>query len=155
MSKLWAPKGQRPVIRVCPRYEWLYLYGFVQPQTGRTVWYLLPTLNKVAFNIVLDNFATTVAASATKHILIMMDNAPWHSSDTPPEGVGIIYQPTYAPELQPAEHLWQLSDEPIKNRCFDSLETLEQALTQQCVNLMAHPERVKAHTLFHWWPRVD
>lgn len=155
LGKLWAPKGQRPVVSVFPRYEWLYLYGFVQPQTGRTVWYLLPALNKAAFEMVLANFAMTVAASATKHVLIVMDNAPWHNSDAPPEGISIIYQPVYSPELQPAEHLWQLSDEPLKNRTFDSLDMLEQTLTAQCINLMADPQRVKAHTLFHWWPIVD
>ena len=155
LSKVWAPRGQRPIISVYPRYEWLYLYAFVQPQSGRTVWYLLPALNKAAFNTVLKDFAATIAASATKHILIVMDQAPWHSSDTLPIGVEAVYQPAYSPELQPAEHRWRLSDEPIKNRCFDSLETLEQVLTQQCVKLMADPERIKAHTLFYWWPRVD
>jgi hypothetical protein len=155
LGKLWAPKGQRPIISVYPRYEWLYLYGFVQPQSGRTVWYLLPALNKAAFAVVLDTFATTVAASATKRVLVVMDNAPWHNSDTPPQGVDIIYQPAYSPELQPAEHLWQLSDETLKNRTFDRLEQLEHTLTQQCIKLMADPERVKAHTLFHWWPKVD
>nr|USU30610.1 transposase [Methylobacterium sp. OTU13CASTA1] len=30
-------------------------------------------------------------------------------------GLRLIYLPPYAPELQPAEHLWRLVDEPIAN----------------------------------------
>lgn len=140
---------------MCPSgYEWLYLYGFVRPQTGQTVWYLLPALNTAAFKVVLTDFAATVAASENKRVLIVMDRAPWHRCDAVPAGIEVIYQPPYSPELQPAEHLWRLSDEPIKNRTFGSLAALEQTLDAQCVTLMADPERVKAHTLFHWWPRV-
>lgn len=156
LARVWAPRGERPVVRTEPRYEWLYLYGFVQPESGETVWYILPALNTVAFQIVLDDFAQ-VMASDHKHILLVMDRAPWHISgklDTP-QGIEIIHQPSYSPELQPAEHLWGLSDELVKNRNPDDLDDLEQRLTVQCERLMANPERVKAHTLFHWWPRVD
>lgn len=139
------------------RYEWLYLYAFVQPQTGKSVWYILPVLNTAAFQRVLDDFAKTVSASQDRCVLLVMDRAAWHTSAAlqPPEGITIIHQPAYSPEVQPAEHLWQLSDETVKNRRFESCADLQQALDEQCVALMADPERVKAHTLFHWWPRVD
>lgn len=140
------------MVHIHPRYEWLYLYGLVRPQTGKTIWYLLPALNAQAFEVVLNDFAATVAASEHKRVLIVMDRAPWHNCNTTPAGIEIIYQPPYSPELQPAEHLWGLSDAPIKNRTFNSLDALEQTLDAQCVTLMADPECVKAHTLFHWWP---
>ena len=86
-----------------------------------------------------------------------MDNASWHSSSklTFPEQLEPSYQPPYSPELQPAEHLWQLSDELIINRNPKNLDDLEQRLFTQCERLMLDPDRVKAHTLFHWWPRVS
>ena len=31
LRRVWAPIGQRPIASVYPRYEWLYLYGFVHP----------------------------------------------------------------------------------------------------------------------------
>jgi hypothetical protein len=34
IRQVWASRGQRPVIRVKPRYEWLYVYGFLHPETG-------------------------------------------------------------------------------------------------------------------------
>ncbi len=27
------------------RYEWLYVYGFVEPKTGKTLFYLIPRVN--------------------------------------------------------------------------------------------------------------
>ena len=34
----WAPIGERPVALGHHRFEWLYVRGFVEPATGRTVW---------------------------------------------------------------------------------------------------------------------
>lgn len=39
LRKVWAKRGQRPVVIVRPRYEWLYVYGFVRPETGETMGY--------------------------------------------------------------------------------------------------------------------
>jgi hypothetical protein len=35
---VWAPKGERPIALGHHRYEWLYVHGFVEPASGRTVW---------------------------------------------------------------------------------------------------------------------
>ena len=118
----------------------------------------------------LDNFASSLDASETKHIILVMDNASWHTSPklVLPEGVETVYQPPYSPELQQhrgkphpalvgllsAEHLWSLSDELVTNRCLQNLDDLERRLSVQCERLMQNPERVKVHTLFHWWPGV-
>jgi hypothetical protein len=156
LRKVWPPKGQRPHITVQPRYQWLYLCAFVQPQTGRTVWYILPELTTRAFALVLQSFARA-HTSPDKLILLVLDQAPWHTSAAlrVPEGVQVVFQPAYSPEVQPVEHLWALSDEVIANRCFLTLDDLEKTLEVQCVSIMADPERVKAHTLFHWWPRIN
>lgn len=31
IRKVWSPIGERPIAVVQPRYEWLYIYGFVEP----------------------------------------------------------------------------------------------------------------------------
>jgi hypothetical protein len=36
--------------------------------------------------------------------------------------------PSHSPELQPAERLWTLVDEPIVNRSFETLDDLEEVL---------------------------
>jgi hypothetical protein len=47
LRKVWSPIGQRPIATVSHRYEWLYVYGFVKPQTGETLWYSVSQINEV------------------------------------------------------------------------------------------------------------
>src|SRR3954451_16015581 len=42
-----------------------------------------------------------------------------------PDGIRLVYLPSYSPELQPAEHLWPVLDEPLANRHFATLADLE------------------------------
>jgi hypothetical protein len=155
LRRIWAPKGERPIIKVQTKYEWLYLYAFVQPQTGKTLWYILPELSTQAFQIVLKHFTKTLKTSSPKHILLVLDQAPWHKAQRVlPKGLELIFQPPYSPELQPSEHLWQLSDEPLYNTSSHKLDLLQTTPSEQCERLMKQPDRVKALTLFHWWPVI-
>ena len=43
--------------RVERHYEWLSVYGFVRPSTGRSWWCLLPTVNTAAMALALATFA--------------------------------------------------------------------------------------------------
>lgn len=135
------------------KYQWLYLYAFVRPQTGQTWWYILPELSTLALNLVLRDFAKTLQG---KTILLQLDNAPWHTTPKlrTPKNLHLIYQPPYSPELQPAERLWQLTDEPLKNQAFDTLDQLQHVLQARCVELQSQQQQIKALTLFHWWPLI-
>ncbi len=72
----------------------------------------------------------------------------------PARGIHLVFLPPYSPEVQPAERLWPLSNEPLANRVFTSLDELEEVQAERCRWLQAHPEIVQAHTCFHWWPVV-
>lgn len=144
------------MVQVEPRYEWLYLYGFVQPHTGRTFWLLLPYVTTDIFSIALAEFAKDVGAGGTKHILLVLDGAGWHTSAhvVCPEGIEFVQLPPYSPELQPAERLWPLSNEVLMNKHFANLDALEAAQVDHCRTLLDQPDRVRAVTHFHWWPEV-
>jgi hypothetical protein len=153
---MWAPKGQRPIVKVQTQYEWLYLFAFVRPQTGETIWYILPECNTQAFQVVLDSFAKDRKSSEDPHVLLVLDQAPWHMSKQLelPSGLETLPLPPYSPELQPAEHLWHRSDETIVNRSFQTLDQLQASLSEQCVRLIHQPQLIKDLCLFHWWPLV-
>lgn len=156
LRRVWARRGQPPRARVHPRYEWEYVYGFVQPETGATEWLLMPTVNIAAYTSALAHFAELVGAGPTKQVLLVVDQAGWHVSPQvqAPDGVHLEWLPAYSPELQPAERLWPLTNEPLANRAFPDLAALDTALAEQCVRLAEQPERVRAQTCFHWWPRT-
>ncbi len=62
--------------------------------------------------------------------------------------------PSHSPELQPAERLWPLTNEPIANRSFNSLDELEDVLFHLAQVLLSQPEFIRAIACYHWWPQV-
>jgi hypothetical protein len=154
VRRVWAPKGQRPTAAVERHYEWLYVYGFVRPTTGQSWWCLLPRVTTEAMALALATFARDEGIDAQHRAVLVVDQAGWHvSPDLPrPEGIDLVWLPAYSPELQPAERLWPLVDEPLSNRAFANLDSLEAVLVDRCRRLEADPQRLKTQTLYHWWP---
>ena len=107
LRRVWAPIGQRPVALVRRRFAWRYVVGFVHPASGRTVFHLATSVNIPLFEAELAAFARTVGAGPKKPIVLVLDQAGWHTSTrlTVPEHVHLLLLPAYSPELQPAEHL--------------------------------------------------
>lgn len=152
IKRVWVKKGQRPITKVYHRYEWLYLYAFVCPQTGETYWCIMPRANICVYTIVIKEFAKAVGASKEKGVIVVLDQAGWHSKKELPAGIELEFLPSRSPELQPAERLWELTDDPLANKYFETLDDLEAVLKRSCENLMQNPDLITQQTLFHWWP---
>lgn len=152
--RVWALRGQRPIAPICRRYQWLYVSGFVRPRTGQTWWALLPTVSAEAFSLALWEFARDEGISSTRRAVLVLDQAGWHTAKdlVVPEGVHLAFLPPYSPELQPAERLWGLVDEPVANRSFADLDELEGVLAARCRALERQRSRLKPLTHYHWWP---
>lgn len=69
LRKVWSPIGERPTAVVSHRYEWLYVYGFVKPKTGETLWYLIPRVNTLWLNLVYESFAIDAGISEKKSLI--------------------------------------------------------------------------------------
>ncbi len=125
----------------------------MQPTSGETVWYLATGLSKPFFEALLAAFARQTGAGRRRHIILVLDNAGWHGPEdlAIPEGISLVLLPPHTPELQPAEHLWPLVDEPIANRHVASLDELSTIIAARCRQLDA--DTLRPHTDFHWWPR--
>jgi hypothetical protein len=48
---------------------------------------------------------------------------------------------------------WPLTNAPLINRHFASIEDLEEAQAQRCLALQAQPDLIRCTTVFHWWPQ--
>ena len=155
LRKVWAPRGCRPSASGHHRYQWLYLYGFVRPASGEVVWFIANGVNTALFRALLASFAAEVGAGPDKHIILVLDGAGWHVARDleVPEGVELMFLPPYSPQIQPAERLWPLTNEPIVNEYFETLEELDEVLAERCRILANDPNQIKAHTLFEWWPQ--
>jgi transposase len=156
IRKVWSPIGERPLVEVHQRYEWSYLYAFVRPKTGEVHWLILPTVNARVFSLALEHFARQVGAGTRRRILLVLDQAGWHTGGEVelPEGIHLEFLPSASPELQPSERLWPLSNEGVANRHFEEIEDLEEALVQRCVALLDQRELIRSYTCYHWWPQA-
>ncbi len=155
LRRMWFFASQRPMVPVQHRYEWLYVYAFVHPPSGRSFWLLMPTVSIPAFSLALQHFARFAGAGPDQEIRLLIDQAGWHTSPrlTLPPDLRLWFLPPYSPELQPAEHLWPLVDQPVVNRHFDTLDDLQTVLADRCVWLQDQPDIVRSATNFHWWPQ--
>jgi transposase len=70
-----------------------------------------------------------------------------------PEHVHLLFLPPHSPELQPAEHLWPLTNTVLVNQHFATIEALEDAQAERCVALQARPDLIRSTTRFFWWPQ--
>ena len=141
------------MVRVRPRYEWLWVYGFVRPGTGRTEWLLLPRVTKAIFELALAHFAQAVGAGPGKRVILVLDRAGWHTSEAiaVPDGLHLEFLPAYSPEVQPAERLWPLCNEGAADKPSASMAELEEALARWLVQLA--DEAVRRLTGYHRWPQ--
>ncbi len=156
LRRVWAKRGQRPVVRVYHRYEWVYVYCFVRPSTGESCWLLLPRVNSQVFGLALEHFARQVGAGQDRRILLVLDRAGYHTSEqgVVSQGISLEFLPPRSPELQPAERLWVLTDEGVANKLFADLDELEEALSRRCAEPADQPELIRSNTLYHWWPHA-
>jgi transposase len=159
LRRVWAPIGQRPVAVVQHRLAWRSLVGFVHPASGRTFFHLahLPTTVSIPlFAVELAACARQAGASPTKQIVLVLDRAggkPTSVHLRVPEHVHLLFLPPYSPELQPAEHLWPLTNAALVNQHFASIEDLEDAQFAHCAALQARPDLIRSTTCFQWWPK--
>ncbi len=154
VRRVWARRGERPRALGQRRYEWLYLYGFVRPGGGKVQWLILPAVETDVFSLALKHFAEAVGAGPKRRVVLVVDGAGWHVGEelVVPDGIHLVFLPSYSPELQPAEHLWPLVREAIANRRIETLDELEELLAQRCRCLAADADLIRSTTFFNWWP---
>jgi transposase len=126
IRKVWSPIAQRPLVKVHQIYEWTYLYAFARPKSGEVHWLILPTVSAEVFTLALENFAREVGAGKRKRILLVVDQAGWHTAKKKlkvQEGIHLEFLPSHSPELQPSERLWPLSNEGVANATLRRLRS--------------------------------
>ena len=87
-----------------------------------------------------------------KKVLLVEDNAGWHRSKKVEvtEGIIVEFLPPYSPDLQPAERLWSLVDEPLVNQNFETIDEIEEILSKRCNTLNNLKQEIKKLTNYHW-----
>jgi transposase len=157
IRRTWSLKGKRFIADQVRKYQWIYIFAFVHPLTGKSFWLIMPTVNTTLMNIALNEFSQYVDPRKEKIIILLMDNAGWHRSKELeiPENIQIFPLPPYSPELQPVECSWPLLKEPVANAYFDNLDKLEEVVSDRCEWLGKNPEILKGAVGFNWIQEIE
>ncbi len=117
-------RGTKPVGMLQHRFENFYLYGAIAPRSGDGYFVGLPTLKADHFQIFLAAFAR--ARPDTLNVLLV-DNSRCHTAHDVqlPQNVLLLFQPPYAPELNPAERVWEALKDELAWECFPDLSALQ------------------------------
>lgn len=148
--RCWAPAPLRPVIRNGYERQFVYVYGAVSPLEGQLDWRLCREMNTAR----MSEFLTQVSQSHPHDFIVMvLDGASSHKAKALllPENLRLLPLPSYAPELNPQEHVWdELREKEFPNRVFDQLDAVIRQLEDGLPRLAADTEGLRSLTAWPW-----
>jgi len=99
-------KGIRPLRSAEIKRQYEYLFGLIEPESGKDFMLELPRLDGVTMQVFMNEFEKHDSQSLH---LILLDNASSHTTEKLKVGENIvfIYLPACAPELNPIERFWK------------------------------------------------
>ena len=119
LTHVWAETGSRPERVRQTEYEWVYLFGAVNPLTGASSAMLAPTANAAYMTAHLRMVGE--AAGPDAHVVLVLDGAGWHKAKelVVPANVTLLCLPPYSPKLNPVERVWKfLREHYLSNRVY-------------------------------------
>jgi transposase len=125
LTRRWGLRGSRPTALKQTEYEWVYLFGAVNPVTGDSSALLAPTVSTEYMNHHLRFISERVGPDV--HVVLVLDQAGWHLSKglQVPDNVTLLHLPPYSPELNPVERLWAyLRSHYLSNRAYEDYDDL-------------------------------
>ena len=131
-------------------YKWTYLYAALEPTTGESFCLYLPGMDSGCLEIFLNRLGE---AYPDEHLIVVLDGAPSHRSEEIgySENVSLLRLPAYSPELDPVERWFQEFRRELSNRRFETVELIEEALSQALGPYWEDPARLRRLTGFSWW----
>jgi transposase len=154
LTRRWGLTGSRATAVHQSEYEWVYLFGAVNPLTGDSSALLAPLANTEYMNHHL-RFISEQAGPEVQVILVL-DRAGWHLSKAlqVPENITLLHLPPYSPELNPVERLWTyLRSHYLSNRAYLNYDDLFQACGKAWNQLT--PEQLRSICRTEWMPRMN
>lgn len=149
VRRVWAPVGVKVVQKIAMAREWRYLALVVNPSLGKLVWSWTPNMKKEA---VAEQVKEWHKAGVQA---VVWDRSGGHRSlhvrDVAQQlGVKLVQQPPYAPELNPAERVFEELRRAVEGPLYADLNAKVAAVETALLQLAADPQRVKSLTAWRW-----
>ena len=155
IRRCWSPAPHRPVVDNGYERQFRYVYGAVSPLEGEMDWQISSAMNTEQMGLFLKHVS---AAHPKDFIVMIVDGASSHVAKAleVPENIRLHRLPSYSPELNPQEHLWdELREKEFPNRVFSDMAgvvcTLETGLPQ----MASDRDRVRSICAWPWIVRLN
>jgi transposase len=128
-GKVITAAGVKPTVEVKWERENFWIYGAIEPMTGKHFQHEYPKLNGDYFQQFLDWLSQQLGSD---YAILQIDQASAHTSSAIrwPENIIPLLQPPHSPELNPIERLWQFLKKSLKNELFSSLQALSDRIQE-------------------------
>jgi transposase len=139
-----VPRGVKLRLKVEVRYVWRYLALAVEP-TGRLRWRWLSRMRK-------EQVAEAVAQWRAEGVAALVwDSAPSHTAAVV-RGAGppLVALPSYAPELNPAERVFEEIRRAVEGEVYGEIERKVAAVEAELRRLAADPAAVRRLVGWAW-----
>ena len=118
LMRVWALKGQTPVIWSDPSREKVCFYGTLNLLTGKVIVTRTETMNSVAN---AQHLQAVLAAYPQDPLLLLWDRAKWHGGEAVRQVLAahprleVMKLPVAAPDLNPQEHVWKATRREVSH----------------------------------------
>ena len=128
-GKVITAAGVKPTVQVQWQRDNFWIYGAIEPLTGKHFQQEYPKLNGEYFQKFLDWLSQELGG---EYAILQIDQAPAHISSAIrwPENIIPLLQPPHSPEINPIERLWQFIKKSLKNDLFSSIQNLRERLQE-------------------------
>ena len=128
-GKVITAAGVKPTVKVKWKRENFWIYGAIEPMTGKHFQHEYPKLNGEYFQQFLNCLSQQLGDD---YAILQIDQASAHTSAAIrwPENIIPLLQPPHSPELNPIERLWQFLKKSLHNELFSSLQDLRTRIQQ-------------------------
>lgn len=143
LVRQWARTGSRPRQPKDQRYESAYLFGAICPARGTGAALVMPRAETEAMQFHLAEISWAVRPGS--HAVLVLDRAGWHTTPAlkVPDNISLLFLPSRAPELNPAENVWQyLRQTHLSNRVFPTYDDILDAACDAWNRLLDRPSKI-------------
>jgi transposase len=142
-KRVLVSKGVKPIGKFQHSYKYVWLWGSFSPLTGEAFYWETQNVT----NNIFEEYLKELSAQNPRELkLVVIDNAGFHSCNyiDIPDNIRLIRIPPYAPELNPAEKVWQWMKDRVAMKFFPSIIELQDKITEMVNELT--PELIKKIT---------